>query len=225
MEFHPSKCEVIRFSRKRTPTAQVTYTLHDECIPKVDSIKYLGVKIQDDLRWNRHIDYINGKASSTLGFIKRTIPPQSTNLRAKAYKQLMRPILEYASCSWDPPPKTLSMKIEATQRRAARATFNVPRVSLVSTTALLKKLEWEPLENRRMHRRVSFFRAMHFGEVNIDLSVHVQPSVSKTSLRKHQQQYAVTHHNTRSHMKTFFIDTSKLWNQLKSDDRLLCGPG
>ena len=99
MEFHPAKCEFIRFSRKRNKAPIPTYTLHDEVIPTTKTIKYLGVKIQEDLKWNSHIEYITTKASTTLGFIRRTIPPQSTTLRVKAYKQLVRPVLEYASCS------------------------------------------------------------------------------------------------------------------------------
>ena len=225
MHFNPSKCEVIRFSRKKKPAVQRVYTLHDENIPHVSTIKYLGVKIQSDLRWNAHIDYTTSKASSTLGFIKRTIPPQSTTLRARAYKQLIRPILEYASCSFDPLPKTQATKLEASQRRAARAVFNIPRISHTSTTALLNKLQWEPLSDRRLNRRLAMFRAMHFGEIGVDIEPHVKPSTARVTARRHNQQYAVTHHNTKAHMSTFFIDTSKKWNQLGCESRLLCSPG
>ena len=169
MEFHPAKCEFIRFSRKRNKAPIPTYTLHDEVIPTTKTIKYLGVKIQEDLKWNSHIEYITTKASTTLGFIRRTIPPQSTTLRVKAYKQLVRPVLEYASCSWDPLPKTLSSQVEAVQRRSARVAFNIPRISKSSTTEMLKKLEWESLESRRQRRRICLFRAMHYNEVNTNI--------------------------------------------------------
>ena len=42
-------------------------TLHGELIPTAKTIKYLGVKIQDDLKWNSHIEYITtNKASNIL---------------------------------------------------------------------------------------------------------------------------------------------------------------
>ena len=160
-----------------------------------------------------------------MGFIKRTIPPQSTTLRAKAYKQLIRPILEYASCSFDPLPKTLATKLEASQRRAARAVFNIPRISHTSTTALLNKLQWEPLSDRRLNRRLAMFRAMHFGESGVNIEPHVKPSTARVTARRHNKQYAVTHQNTKAHMSTFFIDTSKKWNQLGCESRLLRSPG
>ena len=226
MSFHPAKCEVIRFTRRRgraAPTRE--YILHNQKIPVVSKIKYLGVHIQNDLKWSAHIDYICGKAASTLGFIKRTLPPSSKNLRAKAFKQLERPILEYASCSWDPLPKTLSDKVEAAQRRAARAVFNVPRTSRISTTTLLNKLDWVPLAERREHRRICLFRAMHFKEVNTELHDYIKPSKTKTSSRKHSVQYSNTHHNTKSHLSSFFVHTAKLWNNLDVDSRVLYPPG
>ena len=75
-------------------------TLHSELIPTAKTIKYLGVKIQ----WNSHIEYITtNKASNILRFFTRTMA-----LRAKACKQLVRPVREYPSCLWDQLPKTLS---------------------------------------------------------------------------------------------------------------------
>ena len=65
MEFHPAKCEFIRFSRKRNKAPLPTYHLHQEEIPTTKKIKYLGVNIQEDLKWHSHVEYITSKASST----------------------------------------------------------------------------------------------------------------------------------------------------------------
>ena len=152
MSFHPAKCEVIRFTRRRGRAASTReYTLQNQKIPVVSKIKSLRVHIQNDLKWSAQIDYICGKAASTLGFIKRTLPPSSKNLRAKAFIQLEIPILEYASRTWDPLPKTLSDKVEAAQRRAARAVYNVPKNSQISTTTLLNELDWVLLAERGEH--------------------------------------------------------------------------
>jgi len=225
MSFHPAKCEVIRFSRRRNKSPETTYMLHDQPLSTVNTIKYLGVKIQNDLRWNCHVDYITSKAATTLSFIRRTIPSQSKSLRARAYKQLVRPVLEYASCSFDPLPKTLEDKVEACQRRAARAVYNVPRVSKLSTTGLLKKLNWPTLKSRRHARKLALFRALHFKEVDLHLEHRVRLSTAKTSSRRHRLQYAIGHHNTEAHKNTFFVHTSRQWNLLDRSSRLLCSPG
>ena len=225
MKFHPAKCETIRFSRKRSKATTMPYRLHDEEIPLVHSIKYLGVRLQSDLKWHSHITQITAKVSTILGFVRRTIPPQSTVLRARAYKQLVRPVLEYASCAWDLLPKTLSKDVEAVQRRSARTVLNIPQTSHTSTTALLQKLDWKPLAERRERRRTCMFRAMHYGEINTDISNYVSLSDCKHSSRRHGKQYRVERHRTKAHMATFFISTSKIWNDLNRTDRLLCSPG
>lgn len=113
MAFHPSKCEVIGFNSKAVTATPKCYELHSEAMPTVVAITYLGVKIQCNLKWHQQTDYITDKTASTLGFIKPTMPSQSTNLRATAYKQLIQPFLEYASCAWDLLPKVLANKVKA----------------------------------------------------------------------------------------------------------------
>ena len=150
MEFNPLKCEYIKFSRKRTKGLENQYLLHDVSIPKNDGVKYLGVKLQNTLRWNDNTNYISNKVSSRLGYIRRTIPPSLPNLRAKAYTTLARPILEYSSSVWDGSlTQTQSNRLEAVQRRAARTVFNIPRTDhTTSTSSLIEKLEWEQLNTR-----------------------------------------------------------------------------
>ena len=152
MEFHPAKCEYIRLSRKKNKAPAPNYKLHDEVRSTAKTIKYLGVKIQDDLKWNSHIEYITTKASNTLGFIRQTIPPQSTTLRAKACKQFNDPYWSTTPVRGTHYQKPLSSMVEAVQRRSARVVFNIPRISKASTTGMLEKLEWESLESRTTTR-------------------------------------------------------------------------
>jgi len=72
------------------------YTLHGNLLKHVDVVKYLGVQISHDLRWNNHIDYVTAKANSTLGFVRRNININNPEVKEKAYKTLVRPILEYS---------------------------------------------------------------------------------------------------------------------------------
>ena len=57
---------------------------HNQVIPKVNSIKYLGVKMEKTLKLSLNADYIRLKAASTLGFICRNIPFNLLQLRARA---------------------------------------------------------------------------------------------------------------------------------------------
>ena len=60
-----------------------------------------GIHISRDFKWNRHIDETTAKANRTLGFLKRNLRMNSPYLKAKAYKGLVRPKVEYCSSVWD----------------------------------------------------------------------------------------------------------------------------
>ena len=118
MSFNPSKCEVIRITRKWKPIA-ATYAIHGSNLTLVKTRKYLGVTTAGNLTWNSHVDAITKNANKTLAFLMKNLSSCSTNIKAKCYKALVRPILEYASISWDPHTKTNIQKLEAVQRWAA----------------------------------------------------------------------------------------------------------
>ena len=73
------------------------YTLEGTVLENVDSIKYLGVTIISDLKWNSHIRNVCSKANRTLGFLRRNLFSCPKDVKEAAYKSMVRPILEYGS--------------------------------------------------------------------------------------------------------------------------------
>ena len=104
MEFNPSKCVVLIISKKKQKFI-FKYRLYRQILEVVDSAKYLGVSISDDLSWNKHITNITTNANKSLGFIRRNIQTKNENIREVAYKTLVRPQVEYASSVWSPHTK------------------------------------------------------------------------------------------------------------------------
>ena len=85
MQFHPDKCEVISITRKHKPTIN-NYTIHGHQPQHVDSVKYLGLTVSADLRWNKHVDRVVAKANSTLGFLRPNLHINNPTVKAKAYQ-------------------------------------------------------------------------------------------------------------------------------------------
>ena len=83
-------------------------------------IKYLGVTITSDLRWNTHVSNVCTKANRTLGFLRRNLYSCPQEVKEAAYKGLVRPVLDYGSSVWDPPGVLLQEELESVQKRAAR---------------------------------------------------------------------------------------------------------
>ena len=57
---------IMQITRKRVKTS---YTLKGTVLEDVGNIKYLGITITNDLRWNTHASNICTKANKTLGFL------------------------------------------------------------------------------------------------------------------------------------------------------------
>ena len=69
MRFQPVKCNMMQLTNKWSSKIQTNYTLEGTVLENVESIKYLGVTITNDLKWNTHISNVCTKANRALGFL------------------------------------------------------------------------------------------------------------------------------------------------------------
>ena len=137
---------------QNTPTNKI-YHLHGCVLESVQSAKYLGVTLSEDLKWSEHINNITKKTNQTLGFLKHNIRVHNKDLKSTAYKTLVRPQLEYASTVWSPHTDLDINKLESVQCRAARwVTRDYQYTSRVST--MLQDLNWRTLDQQRIDSRL-----------------------------------------------------------------------
>ena len=83
MRFQPVICNMMQLTKKHNKI-QTSYTLEGTVLDNVESIKYLGVTITSDLKWNTQIINICTEANRTLGFLRRYLfscPPRSERSR------------------------------------------------------------------------------------------------------------------------------------------------
>ena len=73
MRFQAVKCNMMQLTRKRIKKIHASCTLEGTDLENVESIKYLGVTITSDLRWNIHVSNVCTKANRTLGFLRRNL--------------------------------------------------------------------------------------------------------------------------------------------------------
>ena len=154
MRFQPVKCNMMQRTRKRIKKIHASHTLEGTVLENVESIKYLGVTITNDLRWNTHVSNICTKANRTLGFLRRNLYSCSQEVKQAAYTGLVRPVLEYISSVWDPSGVGLQNEPEKVQNRAARIVGGNYNFETGSMTGILEHLKWESLKKRRRDSRL-----------------------------------------------------------------------
>ena len=119
MIFQPVKYNILQITRKRIKTINASYNSERTVADNVENIKYLGITITNDLKWNTYIFNICTKANRALGFLRRYLSACPQDIKESAYKGLVRPVLEYGSSLWYPSGILLQEELEKVQKRAA----------------------------------------------------------------------------------------------------------
>ena len=90
---------VVSFSRD--PPQVPPILLGGTVVEPVDQIKLLGLIVTDDLKWQEHCDYLCGKASPRLYFLRvlRRAGVDPGDL-VRIYVALIRSVMEYACQCW-----------------------------------------------------------------------------------------------------------------------------
>ena len=52
MRFQPVKCNMMQLTNKRSSKKRAYYTFEGTVLENVESLKYLGVTITNDMKWN-----------------------------------------------------------------------------------------------------------------------------------------------------------------------------
>ena len=120
--------------------------LFSSALERVDSYKYLGVLLTDDLSWSMQVESVCQKARRVLGLLYRRFYGQASQESLKQlYLSLVRPHLEYACQVWDPHLSKDTNALEKVQKFACKlATAKWDS----SYEELLILMELKPLQNR-----------------------------------------------------------------------------
>ena len=212
MRFQPTKCNMMQLTRKGVKKVIATYTLEGTVLENVDRIKYLGVTITKDLRWNIHVGNICTKADRTLGFLRRNISSCPRHVKEMAYKGLVRPVLKYASPVWDPRGKTLQDELEKVQNRAARFVTRNYNFETGSMTKILEQSKWKSLKQRRKGSRLILFYKCLKGQASIPVDDLYTPL--RHARDNHSEPFQVQYARTDDYRYSFFPETIRDWKAL-----------
>ena len=159
------------------------------------------------------------KANNSLAFLRRNLYSCPTDIKARTYTSVVRPVLEYASTTWDPHTSNCINQLEAVQRRAARFVKGNYRTSS-STSQMIADLGWQTLEQRRQQAKLTMMYRVVNRLVDIPPEPYLRPATIST--RGNSVSYIVPYCRTDYLHHSFFPSATRLWNQLP--DHLATAP-
>ena len=157
MKLNPKKCKELRVNFQRALPDLAQLTIDGTPLETISSYKLLGLQIQNDLKWNEHVDIITKKAAKRL-YIIRTLKRSgvSDNDLISIYTSLIRSILDYGCAVWHTClPSFLVEKIERIQKPFFRVIF--PHLSYREGLALTG---YPRLEDNRQRLCLNLFNKL-----------------------------------------------------------------
>lgn len=227
---NPTKTEVMllgtkmRLSNVDQLVVEVTNGEETKTLKGEESLKLLGVHIDQSLDWNKQTKHVKQKAVNSirnLHRINQLIPKKQQRI---LYTSLVTPHFSYADIIWNNCGTTNCNKIQQAQNFAAKSMLGINKRS--SSTLALKKLELLPLADKR----------------KINLAVHVKKALTGKAPENIQKIYLnqLTNTNTRATIRgdltipkhklqqyqlgTLYTSI-KTWNSIPTqlrDNNLLC---
>ena len=162
MRMNIAKTQLMVLSRKsrRTHANSVRVKLEDEEICPQQSVKYLGVTIDQDLSWSQHVEIVRKKSLAGLSAVRRASAYLPTATRRLLYNALVLPHLDYCSVVYHSCNISNSNKLERVQNYAMRVILKKP--PRTPSEPLRDALGWTTLQLRRQNRLLcQVYRCLH----------------------------------------------------------------
>ena len=209
LKFNKSKCKHLHIGRDTNKT----YTIDGENINLTTEEKDLGVTVDHQLKFQKHIGEQVKKANQKLGIIHRSFSYMDEEMFLTLYKSLVRPHLEYGCCVWAVIYKKEAVQLENVQRRATRM---IPQIRHLSYSERLKHLGLPSLQYRRLRAdTIEVFKIMNNIDI-VDKTKLFPPSIS-TNTRGHHQRIFKQHSRTNIRKQSFSQRVVNTWNSLPTE--------
>ena len=221
LRFHPDKCVAMNLGNREHIISGYAYTLDGRKIEKsiysmegqaldiTDCEKDLGVHIDKELNFEKHIALTTAKANRIMAIIFKTFDYMDETMFKQLYKSLVRPHLEYGAPVWSPYEGEMKKQLENVQKRATK---RVPGLSGFEYPDRLKKLNIPTLAYRRVRGDMIQMYKLHYGFH--DKSLPDMFTQNTRASQGHNKKYKVKGSTKNIRKYNFAVKSIPLWNSL-----------
>ena len=226
LSMHLGKTECILFGPKSKLKKVENFSVesHDSKIQSVESVKYLGLDLDQSLSGTTIVNNIVKKTSSRLKFLYRQGHFLKFEIRKMLGHALVQPYFDYSVSSWySSLTRALKRKLQTSQNKLARYILNLgPRSHIGS-----EELQKAGLLSTQL--RVSQLRLNHsFNIFHEECPSYLQANFERTqtihdyNTRNSSVNFLIPRTNCLG-QTTFYYNAIKDWNDLPQEIKLLSG--
>nr|CAD2190668.1 unnamed protein product [Meloidogyne enterolobii] len=188
------------------------YKIFDTTINEVDSIRDLGIIIDNKLKFQEHVQKIIRAAYIKMNFVFKIIKSKSIKTWLTIYKSYIRPLLEYSPETWNPQLRSEINKLEKCQKFFTKSLLRKCSLPYIPYLQRLEFLNLPTLENRRKtYDLVLAHRILH-GYTHLK-----SDNLFKISNRK--KCYLLSKNQNSKSSNSFVNRVTKMWNVLHEEIR------
>lgn len=179
LEINESKCAIITITRKpEDRTIFYNYRVNNINLTRCSVVTDLGVKFDNKLSFEAHINFITTRAYKMLGFILRSLMDfKSINTYKLLYNTYVRSLLEYNSQIWSPYYDKYIKQLEKVQNCFTRQLSYKFRFPRATPEERLIALNMHSLKHRRILADEMLLYKMFTGKVtttlNDQINIHI----------------------------------------------------
>ena len=182
-------------------------------------IKYLGVHLDDKLKWHKHVEYVEAKLSAATGAFSKLCKYLPSNTLTPVYYSLVYSHLQYAIICWGNTSKKVLNRLQIKQNRIIK----------ILSKKFGKKVRLQPLFQKLNFLRLNKIFKFEIAKFMVKFHSNKLPQFCEEYLKSFVKVSSVHTHYTRSSFsneyyvpRTFYHKTdqslrvigAKIWNDL-----------
>ena len=177
MFFNGTKFQVVRYGPNEDLKNNTSYfTDADEIVDRFESLRDLGVILNDKANFEDHVEHVTKKVRQKIGWVLRTFYCRRTDFMKTIFKTLIVPHVDYCSQLWMPIKPGPILAVEKLQK------------DFLNRIPALRGLDyWSQLEHVKMlslQRRLERYQILYVWKILEGLAPNCGISASKAEGRK-----------------------------------------
>ncbi len=153
---------LLRMQQSLTKCESIDIKIGNESITQSTTFKYLGMQVENILRWHAHTEKLSSTIGSKIGILKRVrhiVPPETLSV-LQLYNTIVLPHFDYGDLIYESSTVQNLGRLQKLQNRAARIISG--SAPCTHHNDMYNTMKWLLLKNRRLlHKCTLMYKCTH----------------------------------------------------------------